>query len=148
MTAFFFAIGCVILLVSGAQLFYPAPKPSLVGTTSITDTLHVRIDKTVDVTDLIERLRPLAKDPSSRYRGINISFSGNDVEITLVTHDGNEYHGKANTLKDAVARIADPSASIRAALNGWNGLNYGHIITGNQFIIGTPAAETTPSESK
>lgn len=76
--------------------------------------------KVGEVSDLIERLRPLAKEPDRRWGGIEITFTGAEVSIKLTTKDDNEYNGRAKTLKEAVSRITDPSSTIREALRGWD----------------------------
>ncbi len=76
-----------------------------------------------EVSDLINRLKPLAKEPNAAWysNGIVITFWGNGgVSIILRTKDGNEYNGRADTLKDAVSRLTDPSKDIQDALRGWS----------------------------
>lgn len=108
MNLFIFACLLATTLVSAFNLTAPAKLPAkLPATTS-----------SAEVTDLIARLAPLAKD-LSRYGGLRIDFWADGVEITLKTKDGNEYHGVASDLPGAVSRISDPSTQVRAALQGW-----------------------------
>ncbi len=74
-----------------------------------------------EVSDLINRLKPLAKDPDREWyaNGVELTFYGKGVYIKLKQPNGNEYHGRANSLKEAVARLTTPSEEIRAALSGW-----------------------------
>lgn len=74
-----------------------------------------------EVSDLLARLRPLAKEPDGRWysNGLTLQFSGADVRITLKTPEGNEYVGAGNSLDEAVARLTAPSTEIKAALQGW-----------------------------
>lgn len=73
-----------------------------------------------EVTDLITRLRPLAKDSTHRYGGLSVIFYGAGVKIELERPNGNKYVGEATTLVEAVARIMTPAEDVRAALDGWH----------------------------
>jgi hypothetical protein len=81
-----------------------------------------------EITDLFQRLRPLVKNPDGEWynSGIEVTFYGAGVKITLKQPNGNEYHGQAHTLTEAVARITQPSAQIQSALKGWGGTQDGH----------------------
>jgi hypothetical protein len=75
-----------------------------------------------EVADLIARLAPLSKNPNGEWydAGLTVTFSGQrSVRIQLKTPDGDEYNGKATTLKDAAKRITEPSVRIKEALQGW-----------------------------
>jgi len=72
-----------------------------------------------EVTDLIERLKPLAKEPESSWRGVRITFTGAGAEVKITTKDDNEYTGAGKTLKAAATMI--DSSRIREVLQGWNG---------------------------
>lgn len=75
-----------------------------------------------EVSDLIARLSPLSKEPYGPWysTGLSITFRGRSgVDIELKTPSGDEYHGKASTLREAAKRITEPSNQIRDALKGW-----------------------------
>ena len=104
------AAGAVVV---GSGLFLavsPTPAPSIAQSATLGE-----------VSDLIGRLKPLAKEPNAAWysNGIKITFYGKGVAIELKTPNGNEYHGRADTLREAVARITSPSAEIQKALEGW-----------------------------
>lgn len=72
-----------------------------------------------DVTDLIQRLSPLAKDPDRPYGGLRLNFWGGGVSIELTMPNGNKFVGEARDLHTAVQRITEPSIDIKTALAGW-----------------------------
>lgn len=84
----------------------PAPAPPRTGA--------------AEVTDLIERLKPLVKEPNSRWSGTRITFTGAGVAVEMNLANGDKYSGEARTLGGAVSRITAPSADIKAALDGWS----------------------------
>ena len=104
-------VGTLLILVS---LYFPS-------TVSVPVQKPEVIVSAAEVSDLIKRLRPLAKDPAARWysNGITLTFYGSGVSIQLKTPNGNEYNGRADTLEEAVARITSPSAEIQDALRGW-----------------------------
>ena len=75
-----------------------------------------------EVSDLLERLKPLAKEPNGAWynSGVRLEFYGSGVTLTLKMANGNEYIGRAPTLKGAVARLTEPSSDIQAAMKGWS----------------------------
>lgn len=109
-------IGCLLLcigLIGGVTLIKlttpaVAPPAALIGA--------------AEVSDLIERLKPLAKDPNGAWysSGITLTFYGSGVSLNLKMPNGNEYTGRASTLKEAVSRLTEPSLAIQGALKGWN----------------------------
>lgn len=110
-----------IMLVAAAALVFGAfaiREPKVIQVPS--PLVMTGRTSAAEVSDLIQRLKPLAKDPDREYGGIDIRFFGSRVHIKLETKDGNQYHGSAKTLKEAVARITDPSSTIREALRGWD----------------------------
>lgn len=70
-----------------------------------------------DVTDLIERLKPLAERPNEDWHGVSVTITGASAKVEIKTKDGNEYSGKGKSLPDAVRMI--DSLKIRDALQGW-----------------------------
>ncbi len=70
-----------------------------------------------EVTDLIDRLKPLAYEPEGSWRGVRITFTGAGAEVKITTKDGNEYTGAGKTLNAATTMI--DSSRIREALQGW-----------------------------
>jgi len=76
-----------------------------------------------DVSDLIERLRPLTDNPDKPWysNGFTLTFSGNDVTMRLKMPNNNEYNARAKTLDEAVSRLTQPSSEIQSALVGWKG---------------------------
>lgn len=71
-----------------------------------------------DVTDLINRLKPLAERPEEDWHGVRVTITGGSAEVEITTTDGNKYTGKAKTLKSAATMI--DSSRIREALGGWS----------------------------
>lgn len=69
------------------------------------------------VSNLIERLKPLAERPNDDWRGVAVTITGASAKVDIKTKDGNEYTGKGKTLPDAVRMI--DSSKIRDALTGW-----------------------------
>lgn len=96
-------IGAAALYFSTPRPLSAMPKPTTIG----------------EVSDLIERLKPLARDPSSDWNGVKVTFTGASVSLNITMREGNEYTAKSATLKDAVAAI--DSAKIKQALQGWSG---------------------------
>ena len=75
-----------------------------------------------EVSDLLTHLKPLVKEPNGPWynNGVELTFYGRGVHLKLKLPNGNEYHGRANTLREAVARITEPSVDIQNALKGWS----------------------------
>lgn len=78
----------------------------------------------LDVLELINRLRPIAKNPRSNEwwrAGVKVTFFSNSiVKVELELENGDKYSGEAGTLEDAVKRLTSPSADIASALAGWD----------------------------
>ena len=72
-----------------------------------------------DVSNLIDRLKPLTQHPGSSWGGVTVRFSGAGVMIDLTLPNGNELSSKSNTLEEAVANLMKPSEGVKAALEGW-----------------------------
>jgi hypothetical protein len=111
-----FVLSVVTAVFSAIGFFYPSKESAVVA------TAKMPVGQ-AEVSDLIERLKPLAKDPNGAWysNGIQVSFTGSDVRITLKMPNDNEYHGEAKTLTEAVSRITSPSKDISDALLGWRG---------------------------
>ncbi len=73
-----------------------------------------------DVEALVDRLKPLTKDPSTNYFGVSVEFSGAGVSIAMHLRDDSQLRSKAATLEGAVKGLAAPNTAVQAALAGWN----------------------------
>ena len=105
-----FILGLFAGLVVAGMVYVAAPS----APTSPTPPVSSR-----DVSDLIDRLKPLTQHPEFSWGGVTVRFSGGGVMIDLTLPNGNELSSKANTLEEAVASLMKPSEGVKAALEGW-----------------------------
>lgn len=101
---------CIGVAIGGVAVYFATPKPA-----APKERAQVSIG---EVTDLIDRLKPLVEYPDQDWRGVSVTITGASARIELRTKDGNEYVGKGKTLQ-AAATMLD-SAKIREALSGWS----------------------------
>jgi hypothetical protein len=101
---------CLGVVIGGAAVYLTVPQPRIPASKE-----NVSIG---EVTDLINRLRPFARDPDSEWRGITVKLTGASAKVEIYTKEGTEMSGGGTTLKGAVSVLQD-SAKLKLALDGW-----------------------------
>ncbi len=74
-----------------------------------------------DVSDLLARLRPFAKDPGGPWysNGLTLTFYGSSVSLELKMPNGTVLASHAPTLRAAVSGVGEPPAAVQRALAPW-----------------------------
>lgn len=101
---------CIGVAIGGTAVYFAAPKPVAAAPAKVV-TLG-------EVTDLIERLSPFARDPSREYGGVTVTITGVSAKVSLETIDYKTVSGGGRTLKEAVSVLQD-SDRLKPALAGW-----------------------------
>lgn len=76
-------------------------------------------ESSADVSNLIDRLKPLTRNPDSTWNGVSVRFSGGGVRIDMTLPNGNELKSSSDTLEGAVAKLIEPMDIIKSALADW-----------------------------
>ena len=110
-----FLIGFNVILcglLNATGIWEWAPRKVETVTTTV---VHVRSE----IEALIDRLKPLTKEPNTSYYGISITHSGAGVSIDMNLKNDSRLKAQAPTLVEAVAMLATPNEEIKNALVGW-----------------------------
>lgn len=102
---------CLGVAIGGAAVYLVTPK-------SPDEKIEKRQVSIGDVTDLIDRLRPFTRDPTSEWGGVRVTITGVSARVEFRTKESLDFGGGGPTLKDAVAVLQD-SAKLKDALAGW-----------------------------
>lgn len=101
---------CAGVFIGGAAVYLATPKGAL-----LPDKPSVRSG---DITDLLERLKPFARNPDAEYGGVTVRINGASAQIEIEMKDFKAATGRGRTLDEAVDLLRD-SERFRKALDGW-----------------------------
>jgi hypothetical protein len=74
-----------------------------------------------EVSDLLERLTPIADTKESWRDGVELTFTGKGTKLHLRLKGGSELRANAKTLPEAVRMLSEPNTAVTQALAGWPG---------------------------
>lgn len=109
----------VLPLLAGASLGFIGGS-FLVRSSKVTQETALKCVGYNEVSDLIARLKTVAKGKYEWSPGVQVTFYGDKkVTVELEIDANNQYTGTAPTLREAVDRITRPSIDVQRALEGW-----------------------------